>query len=43
VLPIVRIERFPIRHQSWLAIVEQSIQVDSVIPITGEVFDFQIR
>jgi hypothetical protein len=42
-LPIIWIERFPVRNESRLAIVEESIKVESVVPITREILDLTIR
>ena len=41
-LPVVRIEFPPIGHESGLAVVEEGAQVDTVVPIRGEVLDLAV-
>ena len=40
---IARIQSLPMRHQSWSAVVQQSGQVDAIVPVRCEVLNIAVR
>ena len=41
-IPISGVEFVPVGHETGLAVVDQSAQVDSVVPVAGKVLDLAI-